>query len=303
MEREEIIRRFQNLNVWKRRDERAVHKPLLVLYAMGKLLGGEGCENRFTSYIDIETNLPDLLREFGPWREKYNPADPFWRLQKNEVWEVINADNVWVHKGNASGKDLRNYRSAGGFLEEIAEQLQDDFGLVFEVIGRLLASHFPVSYHEDILQAVGIELFFGIPNQPRDPNFRQNILEVYNHRCAICGFNVRLRDRPVALEAAHIKWRMAGGPDKVGNGIALCSLHHKLFDRGAFTLSEQLVVRVSKHVNKTSIGFEEWLKRFDGREINFLPEQTFYPDEECIQWHVKEVFKENYRGRRTRHRS
>ena len=296
MDRETIIRKFQKLNPWKRGEERAVHKPILVLYAMGKLLSGEDGTGRFTSYVDIETHLPDLLREFGPWREKYNPADPFWRLQKNEVWEVINADNVHVHKDNASRKDLKKYGAAGGFPEEIAEELQNDFGLTFEVIGHLLASHFPVTYHEDILQAVGIELSFRIPNQPRDPNFRRKILEAYRHRCAICGFNVTLRDRPIALEAAHIKWRMAEGPDKEGNGIALCSLHHKLFDRGAFTLSEQLEVRVSEYVDKTSVGFEEWLKQFDGREINFPPrELTYYPNEDFTGWHLREVFKGPYR--------
>lgn len=296
MTREDIIKKFQKLNPWKRGEERAVHKPLLVLYAMGKLLSGEDCTGRFTSYEDIETHLPDLLREFGPWREKYNPADPFWRLQNDEVWEVTNADKIYVHGGNASITDLRKYETSGGFPEEIADQLQNDFGLTFEVIGRLLASHFPVSYHEDILQTVGIELSFGIPNQPRDPNFRRKILEAYSHRCAICGFNVKLRDRPIALEAAHIKWRMAEGPDKEGNGIALCSLHHKLFDRGAFTLSDQLKIRVSEHVDKTSVGFEEWLKQFDGQEINFPPRKhIYYPNEDYTGWHLKEVFKGPHR--------
>ena len=158
-------------------------------------------------------------------------------------------------------------------------------------MGRLLASHFPVSYHEDILQAVGIELSFGLPTQPRDPKFRQNILEAYRHRCAICGFNVTVRDRPVALEAAHIKWRMADGPDKPENGIALCTLHHKLFDRGAFTLSAQLEVQVSEYVDKGSVGFEEWLMRFDGRKINFPQEVAYHPHENYTRWHVKEVFK------------
>ena len=61
MTRDEIIKRFQNLNVWQSKGQRAVHKPLLVLYAIGKLLRGE---SRLTPYTDIETNLPDLLREF-----------------------------------------------------------------------------------------------------------------------------------------------------------------------------------------------------------------------------------------------
>ena len=298
MDRETIIRKFQKLNVWERDGERAPHKPLLVLYAIGKLLRGEDS----LRYVDIEKDLRELLKEFGPWRPNYRPQDPFWRLrnEKDKVWEIPNEYKIKEGKrkngkstGDAIIGDLKQY-GVGSFIKPIAEKLQSDFGLTFEVIGRLLASHFPITYHEDILQAVGIELSFGIPNQPRDPNFRKNILDAFGYRCAICGFNVTLRDRPVALEAAHIKWRMAEGPDKEGNGIALCSLHHKLFDRGAFTLSEQLEVHVSEYVDKTSVGFEEWLEQFDRREINFPPEQSYYPDEECVQWHIKEVFKGDY---------
>ena len=302
MKRKDIIQKFQDLNVWEREGERAPHKPLLVLYAIGKLLRDE---DKLISYADIEEDLKNLLKEFGPWRKTYHPEQPFWRLRnakekKDIVWEIPNSHKIQEGKrkngkstGNPNIRDLRRY-GKGRFLQPIADQLQNDFGLTFEVIGRLLASHFPISYHEDILQAVGIELSFGIPSQPRDPNFRKNILEAYKYRCAICGFNVTLRDRPIALEAAHIKWRMAEGPDKAGNGIALCSLHHKLFDRGAFTLSDQLEVRVSEYVDKTSVGFEEWLKRFDGREINFPPEATHYPNEDYMGWHLKEVFKGTY---------
>ena len=69
---------------------------------------------------------------------------------------------------------------------------------------------------------------------------------------------MRLGRNPVALEAAHIKWRQAGGPDLEVNGLALCSLHHKLFDRGAFTLSNDLEILVSDDAHGTA-GFQEWL--------------------------------------------
>lgn len=36
MASEEILRRFENLKVWKRSGEIAPHKPLLVLYALGR---------------------------------------------------------------------------------------------------------------------------------------------------------------------------------------------------------------------------------------------------------------------------
>jgi predicted restriction endonuclease len=59
---------------------------------------------------------------------------------------------------------------------------------------------------------------------------------------AVCGFDVRLGNILIAIEAAHIKWHQAGGPDEERNGLALCSLHHKLFDRGVFTVSNSMSV-------------------------------------------------------------
>ena len=310
MTREDILRRFQAFIVWERHGERAPHKPLLILYAIGKLLLGE----ERLCYKEIEDDLCDLLKEFGPWRENYRPQDPFWRLKnarnpKDRIWEIPNADIInegrrsdGTSTGDALIGDLREH-GVGGFLSPIADQLRSDVGLRFEVVGRLLGSHFPVTYHADILQTVGIEWAFGwafgVPLQPqvpgsqqkpRDPKFRPEVLEAYGHRCAICGFNVTLGDRLIAIEAAHIKWHSAEGPDTPQNGMALCALHHKLFDRGVFTLSDQLAIKVSEQANPTSPGFEEWLGRFKGRDIYF-PSEPYLPDATYVQWHTKRVFK------------
>ena len=42
------------------------------------------------------------------------------------------------------------------------------------------------------------------------------------------------------------RWFNLGGPDKLDNGLALCSLHHKLFDRGALGLSHEHEIQVSE---------------------------------------------------------
>ena len=103
-----------------------------------------------------------------------------------------------------------------------------------------------------------------------------------------------MRNQPVALEAAHIKWHQAGGPDIEVNGLALCSLHHKLFDRGAFALSKHLEILVSDDAYG-SAGFQEWLMRFHGQKLNFPQRQTYYPNEDFTGWHVREVFQGEYR--------
>lgn len=293
MDREEITRKFDTLRVWQRGDERAPHKPLLILYAIGQLL----CERkRLLPYTEVDEELGDLLNEFGPKRKVQKPEQPFWRLQNDGVWEIPGADKVKLSAGGDVTRGvLRRNEVAGGFTENIALRLQSDPGLALEIAQNMLDAHFPDSIHEDILQATGIELTLKRPGrQKRDPNFRANILKAYEYRCAVCGFDVRLGLRPIALEAAHIKWRQAGGPDVEVNGLALCSLHHRLFDRGAFTLSKKLEIRVSDDVHGTA-GFHEWLMRFHGEKLRFPQRQTYYPCENFTRWHVKEVFQGEYR--------
>lgn len=293
MDREEILEKFEQLRVWQNAGERAPHKPLLALYAIGKLLR-DG--NRLVSYSDIDENLGSLLKEFGPRQANPGTQYPFWRLQNDGIWEVSDADKIGqTASGDALKSDLVDYDVSGGFHEDIAHELQNNRRLASDIIQSLLDAHFPSSFHEDILQAVGIEFPFQISiPQTRDPNFRAKILKAYEYKCAVCGFDVKLRNQPVALEASHIKWRQAEGPDAEVNGLALCSLHHKLFDRGAFTLSQELEVLVSDEAHG-SVGFREWLKNFHGKKINFPQRQSYRPDGNYIGWHVKEVFKGEYR--------
>ena len=293
MDREEIIQKFEQLRVWRDTGERAPHKPLLVLYAIGRLLR-EG--TRLPPFSEIDEDLGTLLREFGPRRANHGTHYPFWRLQNDGIWEISDADQIrQTASGDALRSDLVRYDVSGGFLDNIAHQLQTDFDLSCGIIQNLLHAHFPSSLHEDILQAVGIEFPLPISNQQRSSsNFRANILRAYEYKCAVCGFDVRLGTSPIALEASHIRWRQANGPDIEVNGLALCSLHHKLFDRGAFTLSQQRKILVSDEAHG-SVGFEEWLMRFHGGEINFPQRQSYYPAPEFTSWHVREVFKGDYR--------
>ena len=78
MDRATVIEKFETLRQWRRAGERAPHKPLLVLYAIRKLLR-DGV--RLISYSEVDENLGKLLRELGTKRTRYKPQDPFWRLR------------------------------------------------------------------------------------------------------------------------------------------------------------------------------------------------------------------------------
>lgn len=290
MSPDEIRERFNTLTQWKRGGERAPHKPLLALYAIGRLLRGEP---RLVEYAQVDKDLGNLLTEFGPRRQSVHTEYPFWRLQNDRVWELKNAEGVEARRSNTDAKktELLAHNVQGGFPEEIYQQLATNKRLASEIVQDLLFANFPETLHQDILDAVAIDLATGTRFvTPRSADFRERVLRAYEYSCAVCGFDVRLGTVHVALEAAHIKWHQAGGPDEESNGLALCTMHHKLFDRGVFTLSDDMSIIVSESANGTK-GFHEWVIAFHGKIIRRPQRPSYYPNENVVAWHVREVFQ------------
>jgi putative restriction endonuclease len=257
LSRDQILEAFDRINVWSRGSERAPHKPLLVLYALGQL--SRGGPNSI-AFRDLAPKLTELLKEFGPSRKSYHPEYPFWRLQNDGLWVVDDTDQLQRRTGQTDvpKRELLTNDVHAHFTSQIAQPLQHDPSLVADVALRLLDGHFPVSLHQDILDAVGLDLARSetVTRRKRDPEFRIRILTAYEYSCAVCGFDVRLGSQILGLEAAHIKWHQAGGPDEEQNGLALCSLHHKAFDLGAFTIQPDSVLLVSEQAQavKTRVG-------------------------------------------------
>ena len=116
------------------------------------------------------------------------------------------------------------------------------------------------------------------------------MLTAYEYRCAVCGYDVRLGANLLGLDAAHIKWHQAGGPDVESNGIALCVLHHKTFDLGAFTVNAALSVLVSDEVHGSS-GLQETLLRHHAQPLRKPQRPEHIPAASFLDWHGREVFR------------
>ena len=285
----EILQRFENLNVWRRGDVRAPHKPLLVLLALGLFVR----DIRVIPFIEYGSSLTDLLREFGPQRQTYYPELPFLHLRSDHVWQVAihgTCDEL-VLRVHLTKTQLRELNATGRFPDDVQQCFDEDPRRIATIARLLLDRHFPESVHRDILDATGLSLDVSAPaTQRRDPMFRGQVLTAYQYRCALCDLDVRIGNMSVGLEAAHIKWHQAHGPNEERNGLALCSLHHKLFDRGVFTLSNSMSVIVSEAANGTR-GFHEWVVTYHGKGIRVPQRPAYYPDENWVAWHVREVFQ------------
>lgn len=280
----ELLEKTGNIRTWQKGDLRAPHKPLLLLYTLGRISRGEP---RLAPYAEIKEDLHKLLVEFGPYRKTNYPNYPFVKLcNDGDFWELQGRRTLDTTK-DWSERELTDNHTFGGFSEEAYALLKNDRKLLRELARLILDQYFDDTLQQDILLQVGLDL--EETRQLRNPDFRERILRAYEYRCAVCGFNVRLGDALVAVEAAHIKWYCYGGPDREENGIALCSLHHKLFDRGAITLDKNFVLRVAENAHGTC-GFVEWLMRYHGKPIRRPQSPQYYPADNYINWHVREVF-------------
>ncbi len=70
MDSQELLTRITTLNVWKKGDQRAPHKPLLLLLALGRI---QADLPRLIPFDQIDTKLTQLLQDFGPSRASYYP--------------------------------------------------------------------------------------------------------------------------------------------------------------------------------------------------------------------------------------
>ena len=88
VDRDQWLERVTSVRAWKRGDERAPHKPLLLLFLLGRI---QRTGTSTVAFAEAEQPLAQLLNEFGPPR-KSSMAYPFHHLQNDGFWTVETQD-------------------------------------------------------------------------------------------------------------------------------------------------------------------------------------------------------------------
>ena len=298
-----VFKQFENIRIGHYKQKRAPHKPLLLLWAIARCLRGE---SRLVSFNLVNKDLSNLIYLFGPHGLKQNTHLPFWYLQNDDIWELDRPELVHKNERNRPRKtDLINHNILGGLTISAHRCVQNNPLRARLFAESLIARHFPPSLYEEVFDAVRFPLYqfhneeseFSVRwsvtrHRARDRTFRASVLSAYSSTCAVCELSVRQQgtSRALAIEAAHIKWHAYEGPPKVENGIALCALHHSLFDKGAFTVHPDLRVLVSPDMEGD--GLDQVLGQYDSKCLRVLPSiDASRPNGEYLLWHGKQVFK------------
>ncbi|MGY1632230.1 phosphorothioated DNA-binding restriction endonuclease [Geodermatophilus sp. SYSU D01186] len=289
---QQVLERLSSLRQHQQDGRRSPHKPLLVLLALGRL-AATGTSN--LPWSEAEEKLADLIEEFGPTSKTgraQTAAYPFTRLRADGVWQLdrdVPMDNVGPLRRGVTGR----------FEASLEAALRDRPELLAEAARGLVESHFPGTVAPDVLVAVGLDpelregggLTRGTSpaERRRSGTWPAAVIEAWDRQCAFCGFDGAAGGGVVGIEAAHVRWFKLGGPDDLDNGLALCSLHHKLFDRGMLGLDDNFAVVVSRRFSaRTPQG--RTVYELHGHRLRPRP-GTALPAERHVVWHREQVFQ------------
>ena len=297
VQREQLLERLASLRMAPRgAGERYPHKPLLLLWLLGRMQqhGTSAC-----TYEEAEKPVSRLLDDFGPpSKQRYRAAMPFVHLE-SDLWELSGDHGAPLKDTRAS---LCRAHATGRLRSEVEELLRKDPALIAESARLLIDLNFTSTYLDPICADVGLDLQAAedaawrprkLSRPARRAGFRSEVLHGWRNRCAMCGYDGAMGRDPAGLDAAHVFWHSQGGPDEPDNGLALCALHHVLFDLGALGLNADLSVRVSpQYVARSELG-ERLVYHLEGRSLLEPAPKHPAPSAQHVEWHSRQVFKDS----------
>ena len=189
------------------------------------------------------------------------------------------------------------------YIESILKEMEDITNKIFTVEPTLPLTQQDIVKkmidYTDEKEATEIEekdykiedTYSRVKTRRKQSAWSNKVREDYNHKCCIPMCDVESDD---FLVAAHIKKYSEveegnGHRANPRNGLSLCPLCHAMFDKGYFTLTDDLIVNISpKIADIASSRLKDVIVSSDGQRIR--RPQRFLPAEEFIRYHRENIF-------------
>ena len=294
--------RIRRLNVNRNHGNPAPHKPLLLLAVIDFIEQNKVLNNRIepsTEFVEAFLKYWNLIRSDRP-----RIFLPFYYLRSDGFWHLYAKPD----------KAIYEFRSMSQIAENIAYASFDDdlFTLLAKPDTReliryaIIETYFPndavifraainenqqnFSLENLLSHQANLEREKNLDKPKRSPLFRGVIMRLYDYTCAACRFRLVTLDGMTVVDAAHIIPFSISHDNSIGNGLALCKLHHWAFDNGLISIDDDFCLLISPRFEEN--GNEAFLLRqLHSRKI-FLPkQQSFLPSFGAIQWHRNNKFQ------------
>jgi putative restriction endonuclease len=297
------LRKIETLRIGRAHNAPAPHKPLLLLAVLDLIESGEINTNR------IEPS-PRLVEAFLRYWKQIETGYarvflPFYHLRTSGFWHLHPRDGK-----EAALDSVRAFNAMSQLAITVAYASLDAefFALLLNPESRecvrqtIVDTHLP--HHEFLVAAVinenkevsdverkllrraeKVSAADDVPESPiRSAAFRSVIMKLYDYTCAACRLRIVTLDGGTAVDAAHIVPFSVSHDDGIGNGLALCKIHHWAFDGGLLSLDDRYKILVSSAFNETGpTGL--LLRTLGSNSILLPPQKPFYPALHAVRWH------------------
>jgi len=198
--------------------------------------------------------------------------------------DLDNFEWVWKQRGDSWGHFFNQYGmnkiTRDDFVtllsmsEEGMENLDIDFASEVSAIQAIQGGDYLV---EDSRSERAV--------RSKQKPFSDKVKLIYKYSCCICS----LRTKPFLVGSHIIPWRIRKDIRlDPSNGLCLCVLHDKAFDRGYLTIDENYHIHLASSV-ENDVELLKHLQPYKGKRI-FLPTQH-RPKIEYLTYHRENIFK------------
>jgi putative restriction endonuclease len=295
---------------------RAPHKPFLLLSVIDLIETGQVQAN----FVDLNAELIDTFDLYwehviGKERDS-NILMPFFHMTSEGFWHLVPVRGMEQMLGSIGR--IHSFRQFKHVL--LGAKLDDD--LFTLLLGRdardrlrriLIEKYFTPDIRQEIVRVGKItsesfeysrELIdrlkgrFTLKEAPetetyltesRSVAFRRVVVEAYQHTCAFCRVRVMTPDGRTAVAASHIVPWSHGHNDDPRNGMALCGLHHWVFDQGLIGVEPDHRITVSPVVRSDENAAQAILD-LDRKPIYLPANQMLWPAKSALRWHMDNIF-------------
>jgi putative restriction endonuclease len=301
------LHKIERLRVDRTHDLPAPHKPLLLLAVLDLIERGEIGDNR----IDVSPLLVETYLNYWKLIPTGQPRlyNPFPRMRTSGFW------HLHARAGQESAlAAARSFQSVAHLRRLVAYASLDPELFVLlqrpearEVVRQtIIGTH--LSHYEPIIRNTTSENHLineaaqklrrealgdrsdNAASTARSAAFRQEIMRLYDYTCAACRLRIITPEGRSAVDAAHIIPYSESHDDGIGNGLALCKLHHWALDAVLVTLDDRYRLLVSN-------AFEErgqaalLLRGLDATPILLPRQKPFFPSLRAVRWHRAHRFQ------------
>lgn len=186
------------------------------------------------------------------YRQKLNI--PNTEIFKERLEKGLNLYNIESDNAFLLDESMRNFKIKGAGQNPLwyqSEAIRED---VLKYI-KDIEEGITLNINENIVEQelTGKEREAIVKIRENQGRFRQQLIDKYQHKCALCGINMN-----ELLFANHIKpWSVSEDKEKikVNNGILLCSNHDKLFDNGLISFDDDGNILISSKIDEINRKF------------------------------------------------